>query len=70
MQKEGTYPGLIKWFLNFDKKVMMPIFKKKFDEKESEHEGGDSEDEFTTPSKKKLKLKKPKKIKDKNKESF
>jgi hypothetical protein len=29
--RESTYPIAIRWFLNFDKKFMMPIFKKKFE---------------------------------------
>ena len=27
--QEQTYPRAIKWFKNFDKNIMMPIFKKK-----------------------------------------
>ena len=32
LEKEGTYPGLIKKFIAFDKNYMMPMFKIKYDE--------------------------------------
>ena len=39
--KESTYPVVIQWFKNFDKRVMMPFFKRHFKAKEHADENID-----------------------------